>query len=161
MSLMDYFKLRTPQLQHLAGGGDAAAKTELARRQREAPATLDVTKATYSELRAVVKAWRDGSSEVERAESFHRAQRAQDELVARWRTRSALGWRKEDAHIFGPLHIDGVPVAPWMVPRPPRCISWKRPEGSTHYPSERDIARAQINAFARTYYKTAAGVPQK
>lgn len=156
MSLMDYFKLRTPQLQHLAGGGDAAAKTELARRQRDAPATLDVTKAPYVELRALVRAWRDGSTEAEKAASFHRAQRAQDELVARWRTRSALGWRMEDAHIFGPLHIDGVPAAPWTIPRPPRCVSWQRPMSSTLYPSEIDRQKSKLNAYARSYYATYA-----
>lgn len=161
MTFMDYIRLRTSQLQHLAGGGDADAKKELARRQREAPATFDFTTATFAQLRALVNAWRNGSTIVEKADSLHLARLAQDELVARWRTRSRLGWSKTDAETFGPEGLDALPVAPWTIPPAPRCISWKRPTGSTHYPSPESIEGAQLNDFARAYYKGAAGVPQK
>ena len=157
---MDYPKLRTSQLEHLARGGDAEAKKEIGRRMRDAPAALDLTKATYLELRALVLKWRDGSTEAERAESFDIAQRAQDELAIRTRTRNRIGWRKEDAHVFGPESAV-LPVAPWLIPRPPSTLSWKRPTGSTHYPSRESIERAQLNAAARAFYNSAAGVPQK
>ncbi|MBX7185022.1 MAG: hypothetical protein K1Y01_07740 [Vicinamibacteria bacterium] len=160
MGLMDYLRLRTSQLQHLAGGGDSDAKKELDRRRRDTPAVLSLAAATYLELRALVKAWRDGDTDVARADAFNLAQRAQDELAARWRTRSRLGWRPEDADVFGPEGLTELPLAPWLVPGPRRCVSWKRPTGSTHYPSQESINRAALNVRAREFYE-AAGVPQK
>jgi len=155
---LEYVRTKLAALQGLASGGDKAAAKELNRRGVALVSPDDVTAAAWVQLRAKVLAWRDGGTEVEKAASFHLAQRAQDELVARWRTRSALGWRMSDAHIFGPLHIDGVPAAPWTIPRPPRCISWQRPMSSTLYPSEIDIQKSKLNAYARSYY--AAGAPQ-
>lgn len=160
-STLNYLKVKLTALQGLASGGDKAAAKELNRRGVALVSPDDVTKATYLQLRAMVRAWRDGASEVARADSFHRAQCAQDELVARWRTRSRLGWRKEDADVFGPPDIDSLPMAPWLIPPAPRCISWKRPTGSTHYPSPESIEGARLSEFARTYYKNAAGAPQK
>lgn len=158
METADYPRMKTLVLRAKSAMGDANAAAELEKRGAAPRSASDVTTATYLELRAMVRAWRDGSTEVERAESFHRAQRAQDELVVRWGTRSRIGWRQSDAHIFGPLHIDGVPVAPWLIPRPARCVSWKRPTSSTLYPSDADIQRSRLNAYARSFY--AAGAPQ-
>lgn len=157
-AVLDYLKLRIPQLAHLAGGGDAVAKKELARRRRDAPAPTDVTRLDYRELRALVLAWRTGETAEDRAQSRMKAEAAQLELEARFRVRARLGWRVEDAPTFGPEDATVLPVAPWLVAPGPRCISWRRPTGSTHYQSEQSISRAKFAELARTH---AAGAPHK
>lgn len=157
METADYSRMKALVLRAKSAMGDTAASAELERRGAAPPSESDVTRLTYRELRALVARWRDGDSEVARAESFHMAQRAMDELSIRWRTRSRIGWRKEDAHLFGPEDLAALPVAPWMAPRPPRTLSWKRPMGSTLYPSEADIQRSRLNSYARSFY--AAGAP--
>jgi len=159
-SRADYAKVKVSALQELAARGDKAAVRELGRRGVEVVSPSDVTKANYLALRRLVLAWRDGATMTEQAESLNLAQRAQEELAVRWRTRSRLGWRKEDADTFGPEDLDALPMAPWMIPPAPRSVSWKRPTGSTHYPSPESIARAKLGQAARTYYN-AAGVPQQ
>lgn len=159
---VDYAKVKTAALQALASGGDAAALEELERRGLQVEA-FDVERADYLTLRALVGRWRDGRTTDELARSLELARRAQGELRARRATVAAAGWSPAEAAFYGPdpaVVPDLPPPAPWELPREPRCRSWRRPTGSTHYPSEEDLNRARFNALAREHYK-AAGAPRE
>jgi hypothetical protein len=161
---VDYSKARDRVLRRLAAGGDHAAEAELARRAADGvvqAAGVDVTKLTYMELANLRHAWRDGSSRDEVARSFAIAEAAHQEMHVRRVVLARIGWRSSDASVFGPP-LDGqdLPgIAPWNVPLPPRCISWRRPTGSTLYPSDEDRQRARFAALAQQFYcsRRAAG----
>ena len=153
---MDYSALRTPQLQHLASGGDVAAATEISRRATEAPPPVDVRSLAYPALRNLVLAWSDAATPDERARSRVVGELAQIELEIRYIVdRRRWDWQ-------GPAREPQPPPAPpWLHPRPQRCISWKRPRGSRLYPSDEALERARFNAAALNYYREAAGAPSK
>lgn len=158
---MDFKGLRLSQLVHLARGGDPEAKREVSRRQRDGEPSAALADMTFAQLRALVTAWRSGETEEERADAFNLAARAQDELAARWRVRSRIKWRADMVAMFGPEGLDALTPAPWTAPRPPRCVSWRRPTGSTHYASPESLQREALNRAALELYSTAVGVPHK
>ncbi len=137
-------RLADAVLGRMARAGDAEAARELERRG-VAPA-VDLTALDYAALRRLVIAFREGTTPEARARSFEQAQRAQVELEVRWHVAQKHGTWELYPHDQAP------PVPPWAVPRPPRCISWVRPQGSKLYPSEQDRTRAAIAALARGIY---------
>jgi hypothetical protein len=164
---VDYGKVKGSALQALAAGGDGAAIEELGRRG-ETVRTVDVIEADYITLRTLVQRWRDGRTVDEVARSFDLAQRAQSELRCRRATVANLGGKGCTVRYHGPLDVPGLPpIGEWERPIPPRCRSWKRPTSSTHYRSDEDIAREQMNGLALEHYarlrarERAAGEPRK
>lgn len=158
METTDYTRMRGIVLKARAAMGDSAAVAEIAR--RGAPAPDDLAGLSYRALRETVLAWSarrgDGAEDLPRRREL--ALRAQAELLARRRVVERLGWRDADLDYYGPDLP--VPTPPWSYARQPRCQSWVRPQGSTLYPSETDLARRALNELAREHYK-AAGVPQR
>jgi hypothetical protein len=164
---VDYAKVKGSALQALAAGGDGAAIEELGRRG-ETVRTVDVTEADYLTLRTLVQRWRDGRTVDEVARSFDLAQRAQSELRCRRATVANLSGKGCTERYHGPLDVPGLPpMGEWERPIPPRCRSWQRPRGSTHYPDPVEIERQRMTAMATDYYarlrarERAAGAPRK
>jgi hypothetical protein len=150
----DYARMRPAVLRRRAADGDAAAVRELARRGETTE--IDLTRLSYAELRALVLRWRDGAAPDDRARSRALAEQAQHELVARHRADRAM-----HAKHGGPAPRD-VPMPPWAYPRPPRCLDWQRPRGSTLYPDETTREPdAATRAGWRRAFAHAAGEPQR
>jgi hypothetical protein len=108
---------------------------------------VDVTKLEYPALRQLVIAWNDGATLEERKRSRQIAELAQFEIEIRF---------KVDARMYdgrGPEPIPPLP-APWLKPRPARCVDWQRPTGSKLYPSPEDEARSRLAALARDIYSS-------
>jgi hypothetical protein len=167
---MKYRDLRTPQLQHLAASGDAAAAREIARRASSTAPAPDVTQLDYTDLAELRRGWQDGETADQRAHSFALALAAHQEMGFRRSTASRLGIAPGGERFFGPdpVVVPGLPgLAPWEVPLPPRCRSWQRPRGSTHYPDPVELERQRMSAMATDYYarlrarERAAGAPPK
>lgn len=154
---MSYENLSLPKLVWLKASGDAAAAAEIARRKSPAPvADADVTKLDSAELRRLVVAWlaKPGDTPEDLARRRDLALRAYAELEVRYVVDMRLGTRPTPEPPSAP---------PWRAPAEARCLSWRRPRGSTLYPSEEDIQRAQFVALAREIYvrRNAADVPQR
>jgi hypothetical protein len=167
---LKYADLRAPQLRHLAGSGDADAAREIARRALAATPAPDVTALDYTDLAELRRAWEDGDTPDARAHSFALALAAHREMGYRRSTASRLGIAPGTAHYYGPdpVEVPNLPgLAPWEIPLPPRCRSWQRPRGSTHYPDPVEIERQRMTAMATDYYarlrarERAAGAPRK
>jgi hypothetical protein len=150
MERADYGRMRLSALRQRAAAGDVEAQAEVAR--RGAPAPDDLASLLYLALRGLILAWRpqeaDTPEELLRRREL--AVRAQAELEVRRRVVQRTGWRDEDLPYFGPNAA--LPTPPWLEPRPRRCASWERPEGSSLYPSERDVQRSRLSAAAIDYY---------
>ncbi len=147
---LDYRKVKTSALQALAAGGDGFAIEELERRGLELSAVIDVTTADYLTLRQAVLRWSDGRTPEECQRSRALAERAQGELEVRFTVdMKRWNWQGPDPEPQPP------PAPPWLHPLPVRCVSWKRPAGSSLYPSDADRERARFNAVAFAHYQTA------
>jgi hypothetical protein len=144
MQREDYGRMRLAVLRKRAADGDPLAVNELTR--RGAAPVEDITQLPDVALRQMVRAWNTGRMPEDRAQSRARAHAAHAELVARYRA----DMRMFERHSGTPPHEVSVP--PWEIPRPPRVLSWQRQEGSTLYPSDRDIQRAQLDQGARAYW---------
>lgn len=141
----DYRRVKESALQQLAAAGDQAAVTELQRRGVAVSPDVDVTRLDHASLCQLVQRWQDGVMPDERARNFELAERAHAELGARYRVDLKF-WDGRSPQPQPPL------PAPWLAPRPRRCQDWRRPQGSTLYPSEVDRARAEMSRAAREVY---------
>jgi hypothetical protein len=130
----DYRKAKVAALQQLAAAGDNAALKELQRRGETITTAIDVTMLEYLQLRDLVLRWRDGVTPDERRRNREVAERAQHELLARYRADAKL-WDGQGKEPQPP------PAAPWEAPKTPRSQGWERPAGSKLYPPEYESGR--------------------